>query len=82
MPPEDPPAGFRPSREIIVPRVRCPFCGAPKRRGNTGPTFYKTRELPDGNTRQSTYCRSCGRSFHVIETDFVHTVDTPISDAG
>ena len=73
---------MRPSREIVLPRLRCPYCGAPRER-HGGPRVYKTRDLPTGDTRRSCLCRTCGRTFHAIETDdFVHNVDTPVSGRG
>lgn len=55
---------MKPSREVIIPRIHCPHCG------EAGHRIYKTLTPHIGaDTRRYARCRTCGKKFHIIETN-------------
>jgi ribosomal protein L37E len=54
----------KPSREVTIPRVRCPWCGASSYRTRT------TKYLSNGDRRTYPKCNSCGsEAWRILETD-------------
>jgi len=52
------------TREVIILRVRCPFCGG------AGHRIYRSEPRGfNGDRVRYARCRQCDRRFHIIETD-------------